>query len=131
MHGTRPLLWDREADREIAFADLFQGGTTKMDELFKSAYCAGLDKARAEKRGPEQAGAVIGPEDPFNQCPQFGDLALIPGGTAGQPMTMVTIHADPYVAGPYSEGDYDVEIPVTAAVLAALKPEYRPSFAPR
>lgn len=128
-HGTKALLWDRESGREIAFADLFEGGTTKLEALLKPAFCAGLDKARAEKRGPEDSAAVVGPDDPFNQCPKLSELALIPGGTSGHPMTKVTVHADPYVAGPYAEGDYDVELPVTAAMLAAIKPEYRSSFA--
>jgi len=36
--------------------------------------------------------------------------------------------ADPYVAGPYAEGNYTVDLAVTSAVIAALKPEYRASF---
>ena len=36
--------------------------------------------------------------------------------------------ADPYVAGSYAEGRYEIRLPVTAAFVAALKPEYRASF---
>jgi hypothetical protein len=43
-------------------------------------------------------------------------------------MREITFHADPYVAGPYAEGDYDISLPVTAEVIAALKPAYRSSF---
>lgn len=128
-HGTRALLWDRAAGREIAFTDLFEGGAPRLEGLLKPAFCTALDKARAEKRGPDDSASVVGPDDPFNQCPKLSELALIPGGAAGHPMTKVIIHADPYVAGPYAEGDYDVELPVTSAVLTALKPEYRSSFA--
>jgi hypothetical protein len=34
----------------------------------------------------------------------------------------------PYEAGPYAEGAYEVTLPVSAAVVAAVKGEYRPSF---
>lgn len=128
MHGTAALLWDRSAGREIAFTDLFTGGPAALARLFEASYCSGLDKARAEKRGPSRPEAIPGAGDPFNQCPKFADLALIPSGKPGQPMNRVTIHSDPYVAGPYSEGDYDVALPVTEAVIAALKPAYRSSF---
>ena len=128
MHGTRALLWDRLAGHEMSFADLFTGGAAMIERLFKPSYCAALDKARAEKRGPAEAGEVSGPDDPFTQCPKFADLVLIPTGEPGQPMSRVIVHADPYIAGPYSEGDYDVALPLTADVIAALKAEYRPSF---
>ena len=35
----------------------------------------------------------------------------------------------PYEAGPYAEGSYEVTLPVTPAVLAAVKPEWRGAFA--
>ena len=35
---------------------------------------------------------------------------------------------DPYTAGPYAEGTYEVTLPVTRAILAAVKPEYAESF---
>jgi hypothetical protein len=126
MHGTRARLWDRSAGREIAFSDLFIGGAAALDRLFSGPYCAALDKARAEKRG--STGIASGADDPFNQCPKFADLAMIPSGAAGQPMDEITFHADPYVAGPYAEGDYDIALPVTQAVIEALKPAYRSSF---
>lgn len=126
MHGTRALLWDRSAGREIAIADLFAGGAAALDRLFQSSYCGALDKVRAEKRGPAETAPTAG--DPFNQCPKFADLALTPSGKPGQPMNQIDFHADPYVAGPYAEGDYDVALPVTADLIAALKPAYRPSF---
>jgi hypothetical protein len=129
MHGTRALLWDRVAGREIAFAGLFSDGPAVLGRLFEASYCAALDKARAERRGA--AGTAPAADDPFNQCPKFADLALIPSGKPGQPMNAIAFHADPYVAGPYSEGDYDITLPVTAEVIAALNPVYRSSFEPQ
>lgn len=126
MHGTKALLWDRETGRPIAFADLLESGSPEA--LFGMSYCAALEKARVVKRGPDASGDTTR-VDAFYQCPKFGELALIPIGVAGQPMTGVRVHADPYVAGPYAEGDYDIDLPLTAAFIAALKPEFRASFA--
>lgn len=126
MHGTKAILWDRSAGREMAFTDLFTGGPAALGRLFEASYCDALDKARAEKRGA--AGTAPAADDPFNQCPKFSDLEPIPSGKPGRPMSKITFHADPYVAGPYAEGDYDVTLPVTADVIAALKPAYRSSF---
>jgi hypothetical protein len=126
MHGTKGLLWDRSAGREIGFVDLFTGGAAAIERLFRPSYCTALDEVRAEKRGPAEE--LSAKDDPFSQCPKFTDLAVIPSGNAGQPMREIAFHADPYVAGPYAEGDYDITLPVTADGIAALKPAYRSSF---
>ena len=39
--------------------------------------------------------------------------------------------ADPYVAGSYAEGAYEVTLPVTRAIIGTVKPEYRGAFAVR
>ncbi len=36
--------------------------------------------------------------------------------------------ASPYVAGPYAEGSYEIELAVTTDLIAALKGDYRGSF---
>lgn len=129
-HGTSAMLWDRALSRKIAFDSLFTGGAAGSAAVLRKSYCAALDKERLERRGPEDAGAGDFADDPFYQCPKFAELAFIPQGKAGAPFGSVTIHADPYVAGPYVEADYDISLPVTSALVAALKPQYRASFAP-
>ena len=126
-HGTDAILWDRGQGKEIAFADLLTGGTAALEPVFSRTFCRALNEQRREKRGPENFST--GADDPFTKCPGFDELAIIPQGETGKPLTTILIHADPYVAGPYVEGDYDIEIPVTERLLAALKPEYRSSFA--
>jgi len=130
MHGTAGVLWDRPVNRATTVAGLLDNGANRLQALLAKAYCAALDAERAKKRGPVDDDQPRSADDPFNQCPPFSDLAVIPRGPSGKPFTTLLIHADPYVAGPYVEGDYDVELPVTAAFVAALKPEYRASFAP-
>lgn len=130
-HGTSAILWDRRLNKAVAFSSLFSSGPASVTALLHKKYCAALDTERAKRRGPDDRGAGTPADDPFNQCPKFfSEVALIPEGKAGKPLTTVTIHADPYVAGPYVEGDYDVSLAVTPALVAALKPHYRASFAP-
>ena len=59
----------------------------------------------------------------FDACPKFSELSLIPSGSP----RLNTIHliAGAYTAGPYAEGEYDIPLPVTARLIAALKPEFR------
>ncbi len=35
----------------------------------------------------------------------------------------------PYVAGAYAEGDFEFTLPVSPAMLRAVKPDYRDAFA--
>ena len=126
-HGTDAVLWDKSANAPVALAALFASGGS-LERLFRDAFCKALDAERAKKR--EGLDAVGDPNDPFSQCPKFSELQIVPQGPEkGGPMTMLLFHANPYVAGPYVEGDYDIELPVSAAFIAALKPDFRPSFA--
>ena len=43
----------------------------------------------------------------------------------------VAVIADQYVAGPYAEGPYEIALPITAAMIERLRPEYRSSFESR
>ena len=59
-----------------------------------------------------------------------------PTYSVGEALECFTQHRDrigiligPYEAGPYAEGGYEVTLPVTPAILAVVKPEYRASFA--
>ena len=118
---SEALLWDKEANALVPLAKLLDGAT--LESLYRDNYCKALDKERAERR----EGLAV---DMFNECPKFDELEIAPGGIqTGGPMTTLFFHADPYVAGPYVEGEYEVTLPVTAAFVAALKPEYRSSFA--
>jgi len=54
---------------------------------------------------------------------------VILGSADKQHFTRIGVLIDPYAAGPYAEGGYEVTLPVTPAVLRAVKPEYRALFA--
>jgi hypothetical protein len=51
------------------------------------------------------------------------------GSSDKQRFNRIGLIAAPYVAGSYAEGPYEITLPVTPAVLAAVKPEYKAAFA--
>lgn len=118
---SEAMLWDKKENALVPLARLLSGAT--LESFYRDSYCKALDKERAERR----EGLAL---DMFNECPKFEELEIVPAGLAtGAPMTTLFFHADPYVAGPYVEGEYEVTLPVSADFIAALKPEYRSSFA--
>lgn len=127
-HGTDAILWDKTRRTRVSVASLLADGKS-LEALYGDAYCKALNQERAVRREGEGPGE---PDDPFGQCPKFSEIEILPTGPVkGGAMTTLVFHADPYVAGPYVEGDYDVDLPVSADFVAALKPEYRESFAAR
>lgn len=117
------LLWDRHSGREIKVAALF-ARDRDFAALTDTKYCAKLDAERAKKREGEKLDL---PE--FNACPKYSDLAIAPmDRNKDGRFDAIDFVASPYVAGPYVEGEYEVVVSVTAALVAALKPEYRSSF---
>jgi len=128
-HGngaTTPLLWDRRLGKEVKFASLFSSPNSYA-AILRDPYCRALNAERKKRRGPDYEPSSMVPE--FDACPKFSELSLIPSGSPrfGQ----VHVIAAPYIAGPYAEGDYDIVLPVSARLVAALKPEFRASFAPQ
>ncbi len=124
MTGWQALLWDRKADREIAFTALFADPAAAEREI-AAAFCPALDAERTKRRG-----TPVTPDanDPFTQCPKLSDQTLIPAGPAGEPFTRIRVLVGPYEAGPYAEGSYEIAVPVTAALVALVKPEWNAAF---
>ena len=120
--GTKAILWDRKLNKEIAFSTLFRNGSGYLTAL-RGPYCKALDAERKKRRQGEQLGGE------FDQCPTFSELTLMPADAKHKGrFNQVLVVADPYVAGPYVEGSYEISLPVNAALTAKLKPDYRSSF---
>ena len=66
----------------------------------------------------------------FSECIDPLASTLILGSANGQTFDRIGVLIAPYEAGPYAEGEYEVTLPVGAAVMRALKPQYRTSFSP-
>lgn len=122
--GYNALLWDRRAEREISWESVFRRPGS-FAALTRASYCRALDKERTKRRQGERLDL---PD--FNTCPKFSDLAIAPvdSNDDGRFDTIEYV-ASPYTAGPYAEGAYNVTLPVTSQLIAAIKPELRTAFA--
>jgi hypothetical protein len=117
------LLWDRKLDREIAVTSLFLRASA-FASLIRPLYCKRLDREREKRREGEKLDL-----HEFNACPKLADLAISPVDTGKDArFDTIALVASPYLAGPYAEGEYAIDVPVTSQLIAAIKPEYRHSF---
>jgi hypothetical protein len=124
-HGFDALLWDRQANLRRSPLDLFTSKAA-LSRAIRKDFCAALDRQRAEKREgePIDTDGV----DEFSKCIDPTESTVILGSSNHATFDRIGVLIAPYAAGPYVEGDYEVTLPVTPAVLAAAKPEYRASF---
>ena len=123
MYGLEGLVWDKANKRALASEALFQSpgilGTT-MD----NAVCGALNKEREERRGEP----VRADDDLFGDCPELDEATILVGSSNGKTFDRITVWFGPYVAGPYAEGAYELDFPMTKAMLDAVKPAYRSAF---
>jgi hypothetical protein len=119
-HGGASLLWDVAANREIQPKALFRP-EADMSRLDK-AICDAVAQAKTHREGAAPL------NDTFS-CPKWSQTVLVPApsATPGK-IGGLTAIIDPYVVGPYSEGDYEVTVPVSA-FQGLLAPAYADAFA--
>jgi hypothetical protein len=121
-YGWEALVWDREADRGFDPKAMFTAPAALQGAL-GPAWCKALKAERVKKgMAPEENDGIF-------PCPPIADLTVLVGSSDGKSFNRIGLIAAPYVAGSYAEGAYEVTLPVTPKVLAAVKPEYRAAFA--
>jgi hypothetical protein len=119
------MMWDRKTAELAAPEDLFANAARSMAEISKR-YCKALDDQRAEKRGERLPPS---PDDFLTACPPLSEQPLVLADSNGNGrFDTIQVWLAPSVAGPYAEGNYQIDLQIDAALLAALKPEYRASF---
>jgi hypothetical protein len=127
MSGYEGQLWDRKKKRTIKdAATLF---SDKLQAL-RAPYCKALD---AQRVLVSEGAYTPQPGKKYNDiwdCPSFSTLEIVPVGAPGKPFDRLRIIAAPYIAGPYSDGAYDISFPMTADLIALVKPQYRAAFTP-
>jgi hypothetical protein len=123
-HGPTALLWDKARNRRLKALDLFVSPQA-LSAATRAPFCAALNRQRAEKRG----GETPDPKGLFGDCLDPTEQVIILGSSDRAHFNRIGVLMGPYVAGPYVEGDYEVTLPVTDEVLAAVKPQYRNAFA--
>lgn len=133
-HGNfnmRTLVWDRSARRSLPGVAMFRSPEA-LEAALGPKLCAALNAEREKRRGepvdptaPDEYGTG------FDQCQHVKDATVLVGSSTGKAFDRIGIWFGPYVAGPYAEGAYELDFPVDAAVLRAVKPDYAEVFATR
>lgn len=120
-HGNvwlRAVIWDRGAGRRISFGELFSDEKAVM-ALLKPAFCKALDAERKDRRGGQLGGS-------FADCLDPAAYPIVPEGEGE--ITSFRVLVPPYEAGPWSEGVYEISLPISL-IRPFLLPRYAPAFA--
>lgn len=112
--GYRGLIWDKAAQRKIAFVDVFTDWANARP-LLQRAACEALGVERKTRR----RGAILSGD--FDKCPPLDQATLVPFGDYGA----LRVIYSPYVAGPYAEGVYDLKLAWPEGVARFVRPQYR------
>lgn len=121
------LLWDRGADTLRKPIDMF-ASQDALRAAVKTPFCDALDRERAKKRGvPVQRDNG----EMFTDCIDPAAQTIILGSSNRKTFDRIGFLVAPYEAGPFAEGSYEVTLPVTGKVMAALRPQYRSVFTPK
>ena len=119
-----PLVWNEQAGVALNGIELFASPAV-LEAALGSKLCDALEAERLRRRGPEY---LPDPDDPFSQCPGIDQATVLVDSSNGRAFDRIGVYFGPYVAGPYAEGAFELEFPVDAKVLDAVKPEYRAAF---
>lgn len=127
MYGLESLVWDREAGAGMDGKALF-ASPAALDAALGERLCAALNAERSERRGEP---VPVDGDGIFDECVGTGEATVLVGSTSGRTFDRIGVWFGPYVAGSYAEGAYELDFPVDARVLGAVKPEYRAAFSAR
>ncbi len=128
MYGLESLVWDKQAQEAVDGIDLFRS-PGELDAAMGKSLCDALDAERRKKRGPEYKPAQGGENDyGFDSCQHIKDATILVGSSNGETFDRITVWFGPYVAGPYAEGAFELDFPMTAKMLGAVKPAYAKAF---
>ncbi len=126
-YGRSSVIWGKATGKQIVPIDMFSSKAA-FDTLVQTPFCDKLDIERSHKRDGEKVDRSQ-TEDWMQACPIPSDYTIILGSSDGKKFNRFSVYIDPYGAGPYSEGDYEIDMPITAELLAAVKQAYRSAFA--
>lgn len=119
------MLFDKRAKTPRDPLTLFISKAA-LSKAIRTPFCAALNRQRAEKRGEA---IKPGSTAMFDECIDPVGQTVLLGSKSRRSFDRIGILVAPYEAGPYAEGAYEVTVPVTPAVLAGVKPQFRNAFA--
>jgi hypothetical protein len=123
MYGLTGYVWDKANKRGFDSAGLFVDPEI-LNEAMGGSVCAALNREREKRRGEP----VAQKDDFFSGCPGLDEATILVGSSNRNTFDRITVWFGPYVAGPYAEGAYELDFPMTKAMLEAVKPAYRAAF---
>ncbi|TCP34630.1 DUF4163 domain-containing protein [Sphingomonas sp. BK235] len=115
------FVWDK-ARATLVEPTAFFSSPALLQRVLGARWCAWLARERARRLGGPVA------KDPTFPCPKIAELTLLLGSTDRRAIDRVGLIAGQYVAGSYAEGMYEMTVPVTPELLAAVRPEWRGVF---
>ncbi|ALJ12175.1 DUF4163 domain-containing protein [Sphingopyxis macrogoltabida] len=126
-HGMQTfdtLVWDRNRAKRLKPLDMFASGEA-FDKAVNDDLCAAIERAKAA-RGVEW----VRDGSPFGKCPSAAAQTVWLGSSDGRYLDRLTIAIAPYEIGAYAEGSYKINLPMSQAIVHAVKPEYARDFLP-
>lgn len=119
------LVWSDAALKSFEPVDLFKSPEA-LNAAIRRAFCERLNAERGKRRGsPVEKDS----EELFDRCiDPVEDATIVLASSDGKAFDRIRIDVPPYAAGPYAEGTFHFDLPVTPKVLEAVKPNYRTAF---
>lgn len=118
------LVWDRDTGTGVRPVDMFRSAAA-IDRAAQARFCDLIDAERAKRRGKP---VVRSSEWPDDCIAPVANSTVIVGSKGARAFDRIGFLVPAYNAGPYVEGAYEVTLPMTPALLDAVKPEYRSAF---
>lgn len=125
MNYFGALVWDRREAAMLNPEEMFVS-LEALSSVVRTDFCKEIDRQRAEKR--QIPVSEVAQFELFGQCIDIDSATLVPVSEQGNGFDHIGFLIQPYEAGPYSEGSYEFSLPVTAAIMAVVKPEYQHAF---
>ncbi|GAA0864768.1 hypothetical protein GCM10009115_20630 [Sphingopyxis soli] len=125
MTSFDTLLWDRNKGARLKPVDLFSSPEA-FDAAIREDFCDRIKQAKAAK-GIQTADE---PGSPFAECPPVSAQTVWVGSSDGRYLDRMTIAIAPYEIGPFAEGSYKINMPITSALVRVVKPEFARDFLP-
>jgi Deacetylase PdaC len=126
LYGTGAKIWDKKAGKAVDPISLFVSKKA-FDAEIQTRFCDKLDSERSSRRDGEKVDRSKA-DDWTQACPTPSDYVVLIGSSNGKTFDRMAVYVGPYGAGPYSEGAYEIDMPMTAKLVAAVKPQYRNAF---
>lgn len=125
MYGLEGFVWDKANKRGFKSAEFFVSPQALGDAIGKPL-CDALNKERV-KKGMDPV-TTDGEDQIWPSCPDLDEATVLVGSSNHKTFNRITVWYGPYVAGSYAEGAYELDFPMTAAMLGAVKPAYKAAF---